>query len=76
MVKIEILPDHTATIDGYVWRSDDETLQDLLNSMLDPNGPPGGIPDPDWEAAQAAIEQLGGEIVEHEAVESEAGRVY
>lgn len=65
-----------ATIDGYVWTSDDATLAGLLNAMLDPTGPSGSDPAPDLHAAQAAVDVLRGEVVESELPGFVAGRVY
>jgi hypothetical protein len=46
MVTVNIAGD-IATIDGYEWQSDNESLQELLNAMLHPSGPSGADPYPD-----------------------------
>ena len=53
----------TATIDGYRWTSDDEALVAVLNAMLPEFGPSGADPDPDYTAAQRAVAEMGGEII-------------
>jgi len=52
-----------AVIDGYKWASKNARLQELLNANLDPGGPGGEIPDPDWDAAQAMIDKYGGKVI-------------
>lgn len=63
MVRVKIAG-ITARINEYVWTSDNKDLEKLLNSMLDPEGPSGADPNPDYTAAMQAIEALGGEITE------------
>lgn len=65
-----------ARIDGYNWISADKGLERLLNSMLDPIGPSGADPNPDLHAAQAAIKELGGELIEFDEMEYVKGRIY
>ena len=66
-----------ATIDGYEWTGDNAQLVDLLNSMLAPYGPSGADPNPDMTAAQAAIDSIGGEIVDiNQDIKHVKGRVY
>jgi len=66
-----------ATINNYHWTSEDKDLEQLLNTMLDPLGPSGDDPTPDIHAAEAAIEQLGGEIVSVDKLPKFVeGRVY
>ena len=63
MVKIKVLGAE-AVIDGYVWLSDDEGLQELLQTYIDPLGPSGADPYPDLTAALAMVDLFGGEVVE------------
>ena len=65
-----------ATIDGYAWASENLALQGLLNAMLDPLGPAGSDPNPDYHAALAAVEALGGEVVSYDKTEYEEGVIY
>lgn len=67
-----------ATIDDYKWTSKNEELQDFLNSLLDPNGPSGGDPNPDLHAAQAAVQILGSgaSLIDYEKLPYVEGRVY
>ncbi len=65
-----------ADIIEYQWHSDDDGLVELLNTYLDPRGPSGADPDPDWTMAQLVAERLGGEAFGHEEVGRIAGRVY
>ena len=59
-------PQGVAVIDGYQWASKDKKLEEALNLMLDPDGPSGADPRPDWNAAKEAIKRLGGEIIKSE----------
>lgn len=63
MVKIKMLGAE-AVIDGYVWLSNDDGLQELLQSYIDPLGPSGSDPYPDLTAAQMMVDLFGGEVVE------------
>ena len=65
-----------AKIDGYVWSSDDASFADLLNALLDPLGPSGSDPAPDYHAALAAVEMLGGEVTDYDLPSFVKGRVY
>lgn len=63
MVKVDF-GGTIATINNYVWDCNDNALLDLLNSILDNSGPTGSDPDPDYTAAQVAIDEIKfGEIV-------------
>ena len=53
----------SATIDGYHWTSEFEELANMLNAMLDPDGPSGADPFPDHTAATDAVEKLDGKII-------------
>ena len=66
----------TATVDGYQWSSSDERFAELLQYMLDPLGPSGSDPNPDYHAALAAVEALGGEVVSYDPTEYVEGRIY
>lgn len=65
-----------ATIDGWEWTSDYTNLADTLNAMLDPNGPSGGDPAPDYHEAVRVANAIGAEIVEFDLPEYVEGRVY
>ena len=65
-----------ATIENYHWRSVDEILARGLNLRLDPLGPSGSDPNPDYTAALAAVEALGGEVVSYDKTEYEEGVIY
>lgn len=66
----------TATLDGWQWTSSDKTLERLLNSMLSPNGPGGEDPDPEYHAAKAAADHLGGRVVKSDLVDYDPKAVY
>ena len=66
----------TAVIDGYQWRARDLHVAKMLNALLDPDGPSGADPDPDRTAAQAAIDKLGGKIIQADDPPFEDGTVY
>jgi len=55
-----------AVINGWQWASNDKAFEAALNADLDPQGPGGEVPDPDMQAAQAAIKRWGGKIIIHE----------
>lgn len=66
-----------ATIDGYVWSCANKSIERLLNAMLDPLGPSGADPDPDYNAARNAVDRLGGELVSHDPPDDYIeGRIY
>ena len=67
MVEVKIAG-IAARINEYVWTSDNKDLEKLLNSMLDPEGPSGGDPNPDYTAAMQAVEALGGKITKGKAL--------
>jgi hypothetical protein len=71
-VKID---SQTATINDYEWTGD-ESLVETLNVFLEPDGPEGSDPNPDWTVAQAAIDELGGEIVSFDILEFDPDIVY
>jgi hypothetical protein len=75
MVTVEFVG-ATATIQDGVWASENDSLQSLLNAMLDPLGPSGSDPDPDHTAAMDAAEKLGGKITQRDKVEYVEGRIY
>lgn len=66
----------TATCDHYHWKASSPELERLLNAMLDPLGPSGADPNPDYHAALKATELLGGEVVSYDSTEYEEGVVY
>jgi hypothetical protein len=53
--------DFTATIDGYKWQGD-EILVSVLNTFLDPDGPPASDPNPDATMAKEMAERFGGRV--------------
>lgn len=66
-----------ATIDGYRWTSPDDRFAAALNTRLNPSGPEGSDPDPDYTAAEAAARELDGVIVEADEDDDEPdGRIY
>ena len=65
-----------ATIDGYLWRSDNKALADLLNTMLDQFGPPTSDRNPDKTEALKAAALLGGTVTDAKEFESVPGRIY
>ena len=66
----------TATIDGWDWAGKDKRFVALLNSMLDPDGPSGGDPAPNYHEARRVATLLSAEVVEFELPPYEKGRVY
>ena len=66
----------TATIKDYVWTSEDAGFAEYLNITLDPLGPSGADPAPDYHAALAAAKELHGKVTEYDLPDYVAGRVY
>ena len=66
----------TATIEKYNWTSENESLAELLNSMLPIYGPSGSDPNPDHTAAVEAVNLLGGEVVSFDQLPYVDGRIY
>ena len=60
-----------AIINEYIWKSKDKRFEVMLNSMLDPGGPSGSDPDPDYTTALEAINRFGGKILAHEPLDYE-----
>ena len=75
MVTIKV-GEFEATIENYQWRSDFEPLAQTLNALLNPLGPSGADPNPDYSAALHAIEVLGGEILSFDDASFDADVVY
>lgn len=65
-----------ATITDMQWSSDFEDLTKMLQSMLDPDGPSGSDPNPDYTAAALVVEALGGEIVSFDEADFDPDAVY
>ena len=65
-----------ATADGYEWECRDPVTKALLDTLLDPAGPSGADPNPDYHLALAAIEEFGAEMVRFDDTEWEPGLVY
>jgi hypothetical protein len=55
-----------ATVSGFRWRCRDVALRLALTDTLPELSARDYHPDPDYEAAMAAIEALGGELVRHD----------
>ena len=68
--------DVEAVINGYKWSCPDKTLEQLLNSTLNPYGPSGADPNPDLNAALQFIETYGGELLDYDETEYVEGRIY
>ena len=67
----------TVTISGYKWSGGDAILVRLLNVMLNPYGPSGADPYPDFTAAAQAVDEFNGEIIDAgERPEYVEGRLY
>ena len=47
------------------WRGKEKPVVDMLNSLLDPNGPAGDDPDPEATIAKE-VEKVGGKILERD----------
>lgn len=62
-VRVRFEDGEEAEIDQYQWKTKRATFQKLLNSFLDPGGPSGSDPDPDYTAAQAMIKHFGGQVI-------------
>ena len=76
MVKVDF-GGTVASIINYTWTCDDDMLLSLLNSILDDDGPSGSDPDPDYTAAQIAIEEVGnGKIVFADDAEFDEDVIY
>lgn len=76
MVKVDF-SGIIATIEDMAWSCEDKQLEDILNSTLDPLGPSGADPDPNYTAAVDAIERLGGgKVIERDEVDYVDGAIY
>ena len=65
-----------ATIGGWEWTGKDEQIVALLNSMLDPDGPSGGDPAPNYHEARRVATLLGAEVLEFELPEYDPEAIY
>lgn len=65
-----------AVIKEYKWTSANLGLQDVLNDLLEPDGPSGSDPNPDETAAKEAVKLLGGKFITADAIESKEGVIY
>lgn len=65
-----------AVIEGWHWEADEPWLADLLNGMLDEDGPSGDDPQPEINAAEAAVAELGGEVVSAVPGKTKPGEIY
>ena len=65
-----------ATLSGWSWDSNDESLARLLNSMLDQDGPSPSDPQPAINEARRVIGELGGRVVHVKVAEGSPGEVY
>lgn len=68
-----------ATITNYRWRSENKELAALLNDFLDPSGPPGYDPNPDYSAALDAVDRLPMKncfVLSYEKVEYDPKAIY
>lgn len=65
-----------ATIDGWEWIGDNASLVEMLNAHLDPEGPSGGDPAPDYHEAQRVADLIGAEVIEFDLPDYVDGRVY
>ena len=57
--------------DGYRWESEQPTLADTLNSLLDPRGPSGADPNPSATAAVEAQRVFGITFIELDETDPE-----
>ena len=65
-----------ATIDGWNWTGNDKQFVAVLNSMLNPDGPSGGDPAPNYHEAQRVAKLLGAEVIDFELPPYQEGTVY
>jgi hypothetical protein len=73
---ITILGD-TATIDSYRWSCPANPLTEaMLNARLDPDGPAGSDPNPDLNAARAAAEAFGGQVISYQETAFDPEAIY
>jgi hypothetical protein len=76
MVQVQFGSDFASIEDGQ-WSGENKSLIDLLNTLIPLGGPGGQDPDPDYHAAQRAIDALGyGKITKADEVEYIDGRIY
>ena len=65
-----------ATIEGWQWAGDNPAFVGMLNARLDPVGPSGADPAPDYHEALRVVEEIGGEVIDYELPEYVRGRIY
>lgn len=66
----------TAILIGWEWKSNDPALEELLNSMLDPDGPSPSDPQPQINEAHRVVGELGGFVEREVPFVAEPGVVY
>lgn len=65
-----------ATISDWNWTSDSTAFARMLNTQLDPEGPSGSDPAPDYHEALRVSELIGAEVTTFDLPEYVEGRVY
>lgn len=65
-----------ATITDYKWSSENKTLEDALNLMLDPDSVSGSDPNPDHTAALEVVDQFGAELIRFDEVDYDPMLIY
>lgn len=65
-VRLDIFQGIEATIDGYKWSSDNKKIAEVLNNLLDPEGPPTYDPNPDLTEARKIVKRLGGKVLRYD----------
>lgn len=65
-----------ATIKDWHWTGDNPAFVAMLNARLDPAGPSGADPAPDYHEAQRVAAEIGAEVIDYELPEYVSGRVY
>lgn len=68
--------DIEATLEEWQWTSGSDLWVEVLNGMLDPDGPSGSDPAPNFHEAQRVAGILGTDVTDYELPEYVEGRVY
>ena len=66
----------TATLQDWLWTGGNPAFVAMLNARLDPEGPSGADPAPDYHEALRIADVIGAEVIDFELPEYVKGRIY
>jgi hypothetical protein len=65
-----------AIINGWNWTGNHAAFVSMLNTQLDPNGPSGADPAPDYHEAKRIAKRIGAKVIRFDVPEYVAERIY